>query len=557
MKIRILSRSALFAFTLLTTIGVCTTGIAATLTNGAIVGPFIAGTGHWTPVPHGEFEENPGPVANSTWYTGSSNLIFITAAGASGSGSIVAEAAESGHYGVSIKPGNFSGPGVAVAYDGLLPVISGHSYVLSAFVKRLHPAGSKAHVYLDLWTGDIGADATTNTTEWQFVYSTFIANGSTTSARAVVDSTVSTTDEVYVDSLAITPSDQFVLPQVGTSGGNLPSGTNFIQFGPFVRGSGHWNTVPNGDFESGATNLPISGYTGAGNQFLLVSTGSSGTASINQRAAEYGQYGVEIDPGHFSGSGLAVTYNGIFHLTPGHVYVLSAFVRRPNPEASLAHIYLDLWAPPGIAVPSTNSTADWQFIYGTFTATTAPVTTRAIVDFNVNVSDVAYFDEIAITPVEEFVPPTTGPAPAQAQATAQIDGGYLTDTIVIAHGAGYTNTPSVLIDGGGGNGATAIPVMVNGTVDHLIITSAGSGYTNPPTIYIGKPTAGASLSIAVSKVKIALYLVPGKRYVVQESNDLHTWNPLGPPFTATAEIQVQEFEAGASANYFEIVESTN
>jgi hypothetical protein len=65
--------------------------------------------------------------------------------------------------------------------------------------------------------------------------------------------------------------------------------------------------------------------------------------------------------------------------------------------------------------------------------------------------------------------------------------GFVVEATVTDGGCGYTNAPEVLIQGGGGTGATATAVVSNGMVVGLTITDAGTGYTSTPTVYIYFP----------------------------------------------------------------------
>ena len=71
------------------------------------------------------------------------------------------------------------------------------------------------------------------------------------------------------------------------------------------------------------------------------------------------------------------------------------------------------------------------------------------------------------------------------RATPEVVNGFVVGATITDGGCGYTNTPLVLIEGGGGSGATAIAVVSNGVVVSIIITDAGIDYTNMPTIVIG------------------------------------------------------------------------
>jgi hypothetical protein len=49
-------------------------------------------------------------------------------------------------------------------------------------------------------------------------------------------------------------------------------------------------------------------------------------------------------------------------------------------------------------------------------------------------------------------------------------------------GSGYTSSPTVTIDGGGGSGATAHAVISGGKVTKINVTNGGSGYTSVPSV---------------------------------------------------------------------------
>ena len=55
---------------------------------------------------------------------------------------------------------------------------------------------------------------------------------------------------------------------------------------------------------------------------------------------------------------------------------------------------------------------------------------------------------------------------------------------IVNGGQGYSSPPSIVLAGGGGNGATAICTVLNGVITEIIITSTGAGYTSAPTITV-------------------------------------------------------------------------
>jgi hypothetical protein len=55
---------------------------------------------------------------------------------------------------------------------------------------------------------------------------------------------------------------------------------------------------------------------------------------------------------------------------------------------------------------------------------------------------------------------------------------------LISGGFGYSDPPTITISGGGGSGAAATPLLLDGVVVGIELTSRGSGYTSAPTVTI-------------------------------------------------------------------------
>ena len=51
-------------------------------------------------------------------------------------------------------------------------------------------------------------------------------------------------------------------------------------------------------------------------------------------------------------------------------------------------------------------------------------------------------------------------------------------------GNGYSIPPDIIIEGGGGTGATAYAIIVGGAIKEIIVTDGGTGYTSTPTVTI-------------------------------------------------------------------------
>jgi len=149
-------------------------------------------------------------------------------------------------------------------------------------------------------------------------------------------------------------------------------------------------------------------------------------------------------------------------------------------------------------------------------------------------------------PIEVFC------TPHAARATAILYNDFVVDATITDGGCGYTNPPLVLIQGGGGSGATATATISNGVVTAIHITNAGSGYTSVPTIVIASPPFVPTVSISVSKVKVTQHVTLGRTYVLESSTDLQTWTATGPQFTAQAETIVNEFDVEVTGRYFRI-----
>ena len=58
----------------------------------------------------------------------------------------------------------------------------------------------------------------------------------------------------------------------------------------------------------------------------------------------------------------------------------------------------------------------------------------------------------------------------------------LSEIKIIDPGAGYTSTPAVVIEGGGGSGAEAVAVIKNNRLNEIIIKNPGAGYSSEPSV---------------------------------------------------------------------------
>jgi len=146
--------------------------------------------------------------------------------------------------------------------------------------------------------------------------------------------------------------------------------------------------------------------------------------------------------------------------------------------------------------------------------------------------------------------------PYHATATATLVNGFVVGATIVDGGCGYTNgiAPVVLIQGGGGSGASATAEISGGEVTAIHIVSAGCCYTNVPNIVIGSPYFQPTLSVAVSKIKVTQHVNLGHTYVIESSSNLADWVSTGPQFTADSEIIVSEFEVSEVGRFFRVRE---
>lgn len=143
-------------------------------------------------------------------------------------------------------------------------------------------------------------------------------------------------------------------------------------------------------------------------------------------------------------------------------------------------------------------------------------------------------------------------SPHRATATATVVNGFVVGATITDSGCGYTDAPTVLIQGGGGSGATALAVVSDGKIVAITITGAGAGYTSTPQIKIASPPFEPTVSIAFSRVNVTQHVVLGRNYILESSRDLVSWTPTGPSFTAQDETLVTEFVIEETGRFFRI-----
>jgi hypothetical protein len=142
--------------------------------------------------------------------------------------------------------------------------------------------------------------------------------------------------------------------------------------------------------------------------------------------------------------------------------------------------------------------------------------------------------------------------PRKAKATAQVVNGFVVGVTLVDSGCGYTNLPIVLIQGGGGTGATARAIVAGGRVTGIQVASAGCCYANTPRIVVSSPPSVPTIEILVSKVKIIQNVVLGWKYVLESSTNNLDWTSTGAAFTAETDPVETEFEAEGIQRFYRL-----
>lgn len=177
-----------------------------------------------------------------------------------------------------------------------------------------------------------------------------------------------------------------LLPCAAAMGGWLP--------GPFVTGSGHYTLIPGGDFESGTA------------EWILLGD-YYGTWMISPEKAWSPTHAAKATAKRTSPNVGFAWLNQSVPVTGGQTYVLSGFFYRLQGQAYW--LFMDDWDGTSFSVfvKSRATFADqWQFCWEevTFPAGVSSITIRICLD-TMDAGDTGYIDDVALTPVTEFVPP--------------------------------------------------------------------------------------------------------------------------------------------------------
>ena len=149
------------------------------------------------------------------------------------------------------------------------------------------------------------------------------------------------------------------------------------------------------------------------------------------------------------------------------------------------------------------------------------------------------------------------PVPVQAQATAEVFGGFVTGATVTRGGSGYgTDVPNVtIVNNGAGSNATAVATIRDGIVVGITIVDPGIGYINGARIIIDSPSVVESWPQAVSRIlKLDLSgLSPYENYRIQFCpNPGGTWINHGEAFTPTSSTSFQYHDNVGEGGFFRV-----
>ncbi len=195
--------------------------------------------------------------------------------------------------------------------------------------------------------------------------------------------------------------------------------------------------------------------------------------------------------------------------------------------------------PPGLTVDATNGTISWT-----------PLQTQSGPTFQ-NVTYLVYQGGALIASTSFNISVIPQP-PHAATATPTLANGFLVGLTIIDQGAGYTNTPTVRVIGGGGSGAQATAVVSNGVVVEADVVNPGNGYTSAPVVVIEPPfIPNPVLSIAPLSFLSFSNLTVGSQYQLQQWAGYY-WSNQPLNFTATNVLYTQLVTGAVNSGDFQL-----
>lgn len=178
--------------------------------------------------------------------------------------------------------------------------------------------------------------------------------------------------------------------------------------GTFMPGTGSYDVIPGGSFELTDPMTDWSDYLNVATLIATNSTAMSGARSGRMTGWSTGGYSVSKETG--------------LNLIPGKKYVLSAFIRGDETGGSvgfdIGNYGGQAWYVDGTIANTldANSIKKWYFAYTVFEANNPSMRVRLIRNIQTIPYATSYFDDVAITPLNEFVAPTVVPEPGTMAA---------------------------------------------------------------------------------------------------------------------------------------------
>lgn len=142
----------------------------------------------------------------------------------------------------------------------------------------------------------------------------------------------------------------------------------------------------------------------------------------------------------------------------------------------------------------------------------------------------------------------------RAMASVEVVNGFVVGITATDGGFGYDEPPAILFLDDSGKGATATAIISGSMVTGFTITNPGKGYSSSTKILIASPPFTPELNIFVTRVGVTMRVLLGRKYRIESSKDLKTWDAAGSDFLATDESFTQEFEVEETGNFFRLVE---
>ncbi|MCL2615447.1 MAG: molybdopterin-dependent oxidoreductase [Dehalococcoidia bacterium] len=122
-------------------------------------------------------------------------------------------------------------------------------------------------------------------------------------------------------------------------------------------------------------------------------------------------------------------------------------------------------------------------------------------------------------------------------------------------GSGYTCSPKVTFEGGGGSGATARAFVLDGVIAAIVLVNRGSGYTSPPRIaFEGGSGYGASATCTLRTTELDIdtteaLAVPGVRAVLTGADDSGLYSSTTSPWLYARPVAAVVADDWDTANY--------